>query len=104
MFRAESSATGRTRREEAISGADNNEHEHTFLATAPAGAGERRIALAVVLVSTLVFAVVVPFVRAPLPKMPAFKHIERRALGLHGIDTKRDTLGEQGQPLVGIQA
>ncbi len=43
-----------------------------FLATASATSGERRIALAVVLLSLLAFAAAVPFARTPLAGLPAF--------------------------------
>ncbi len=42
------------------------------LATARATRGQRRIALAIAAVSLLIFLAVAPFVRTPLPKMPAF--------------------------------
>jgi signal transduction histidine kinase/ActR/RegA family two-component response regulator len=87
MLGSESPAAGRTEREGEIRGTDKTEHEHTFLATAPAGTRERRIALAVVLVSTLVFAAVIPFVRVPLPKMPAFIPSYESALAINDLIT-----------------
>jgi signal transduction histidine kinase/ActR/RegA family two-component response regulator len=87
MVGSESSAARRTGLEQAIGSADTAEHEPTFLATAPAGTGERRIALAAVLMSTLVFAAVVPFVRVPLPKLPAFIPSYESALAINDLIT-----------------
>jgi hypothetical protein len=42
------------------------------LATARATSGQRRIALATAVASLLIFIAVAPFVRTPLPKLPAF--------------------------------
>jgi len=42
------------------------------LTTAPAGGRERRIALGIAIASFAAFVAIVPFVRTPLPRMPAF--------------------------------
>ncbi len=43
-----------------------------FLAMAPAGRRERRIALSIAAASLLLFLATVPFARVPLARMPAF--------------------------------
>ena len=42
------------------------------LATARATPGQRRVAMGIAGVALLAFIVVAPFVRTPLPKLPAF--------------------------------
>ena len=51
-----------------------------FLSTFPARAGERRLALAVVLLSTAVFLALAPFAKRPLPAVEAFLPIYQSAL------------------------
>jgi len=51
-----------------------------FLSTAPAGDGDRRIALTVVLLSILVFLASLPFATMPLAPVPAFIPIYQSAL------------------------
>jgi diguanylate cyclase (GGDEF)-like protein len=48
------------------------EPAHVFLSTAPATPRQRRYALAVALAAILVFVVVAPFAKTPLPHAPAF--------------------------------
>src|SRR5512133_3023039 len=51
---------------------DINGQRTAFLATALATRREKTIALAIASASLLLFIVAVPFVRMPLPKLPAF--------------------------------
>jgi PAS domain S-box-containing protein len=51
-----------------------------FLSTLPAGAAEKRLALAVVVISCLAFAAAAPFARRPLPPVPAFLPLYQSAL------------------------
>jgi diguanylate cyclase (GGDEF)-like protein len=48
------------------------EPAHVFLSTAPATPRQRRYALVVILVALVVFVLVVPFAKTPLPQAPAF--------------------------------
>lgn len=57
------------------------------LSTALATRGEKRVALAIIVVSTLLFAVCVPFVRVPLARMPAFIPAYQSALFLVDLIT-----------------
>src|SRR5262249_44707797 len=50
------------------------------LTTILAGTGEKRLAFAVIALSTLVFAAVAPFARVPLAKVPAFIPVYESAL------------------------
>ncbi len=58
-----------------------------FLSTLPAGRGERRLALAVVLVSVAIFLTAVPFARAPLAQIWAFIPIYESALVINDLIT-----------------
>src|SRR3989442_6743521 len=51
-----------------------------FLSTLPAGRGERRLALTVVLVSAAIFLTAVPFAKMPLAQISAFIPIYESAL------------------------
>jgi len=51
---------------------DRSQPPIALLSTMPVGRGERRLALAVVLISVLGFAAAAPFARLPLPKSNAF--------------------------------
>ena len=64
--------TASTQAADLTSAPDENGCGHTFLSTVPAGVGERRFALAVVVLSALIFLSAIPFVRVPLAKVPAF--------------------------------
>ena len=58
-----------------------------FLATLPAERGERRVGLAVVLVSGAIFLAAVPFARVPLAQMWAFIPIYQSALAVNDLIT-----------------
>src|SRR5579863_7470344 len=58
-----------------------------FLSTAPAGARDRRLALAVVSISLLVFLGLVPFARLPLPHLWAFVPIYESAIPFSDLIT-----------------
>lgn len=63
-------------------------HERgVFLSTLPAGSINRRLALAVVLVSTAVFFVAAPFAQAPLPQVWAFIPVYESALVINDLIT-----------------
>jgi signal transduction histidine kinase len=64
------------------------------LATAPATVAERRVALAVVLVSVAAFAALAPFARAPLPQVPAFLPIYQSALVVCDVVTATLLFGQ----------
>src|SRR5258708_28613119 len=51
-----------------------------FLSTLPAPRGQRRLALAVVLISLAVFLAAAPFAKRPLAPLPAFLPIYQSAL------------------------
>ncbi|HXP29741.1 MAG TPA: MASE4 domain-containing protein, partial [Stellaceae bacterium] len=61
--------------------------ERVSLALAPAGRRERRIALAVVILSALAFIAAVPFARLPLPRVPAFIASYEAALAINDAIT-----------------
>src|SRR5438093_12116178 len=58
-----------------------------FLSTLPAGRGERRLALTVVLVSTAIFLTAVPFAKMPLAQISAFIPIYESALVINDLIT-----------------
>src|SRR2546425_8329000 len=58
-----------------------------FLSTLPAGRGERRLALTVVLVSAAIFLSAVPFAKMPLAQLWAFIPIYESALVLNDLIT-----------------
>jgi signal transduction histidine kinase/ActR/RegA family two-component response regulator len=58
-----------------------------FLATLPAGRGERRLALAVVLVSSAIFLTAAPFAKMPLAQIGAFIPIYQSALAVNDLIT-----------------
>jgi diguanylate cyclase (GGDEF)-like protein len=59
---------------------DPAQEDQVFLSTMPAGREQRRHALVVVVVATVVFLAAVPFVKMPLPSSPAFISIHESAL------------------------
>jgi two-component system sensor histidine kinase/response regulator len=63
------------------------EGRRVFLATLPAGRGERRLALAVVLVSVAIFLTAVPFAKVPLAKSYPFIPIYQSALVVNDLIT-----------------
>jgi PAS domain S-box-containing protein len=64
-----------------------SEPQRVSLATMAAGPRARRVALAVVILSALAFAVAIPFARVPLPKVPAFIASYESALILNDLIT-----------------
>jgi PAS domain S-box-containing protein len=58
-----------------------------FLSTLPAAAGERRLALAVVAISTVIFLAAVPFAKLPLAPLAAFIPIYQSALVVNDLIT-----------------
>ncbi|HEY0522859.1 MAG TPA: MASE4 domain-containing protein, partial [Stellaceae bacterium] len=68
-----------------------------FLSTAPAGRGEKRLALAVVLVSVIVFAMAAPFARSPLAPVPAFIPAYEAALAINDLITAVLLFGQFAQ-------
>lgn len=58
-----------------------------FIATAPAGSAQRRIALVAVLILVAAFGVTLPFVRMPLTRMDAFIPSYESALALNDLMT-----------------
>jgi hypothetical protein len=60
---------------------------HTLLSNTPASWHDRRIALAVVGVSVVLFAVAVPYAGVPLAPMPAFVASYQSALALNDLIT-----------------
>src|SRR2546430_12925171 len=58
-----------------------------FLSTLPAGRGERRLALTVVLVSAAIFLTAVPFAKMPLAQISAFIPVYESALVINDLIT-----------------
>ena len=56
------------------------EERSVFLSNLPAGNRDRRLALSVVLVSTVVFVIAAPFAKTPFAAVPAFLPIYQSAL------------------------
>ena len=67
------------------------------LTTMLAGTGEKRLALAVIALSTLVFAAVAPFARVPLAKVPAFIPVYESALIINDLITSLLLFGQFAQ-------
>jgi two-component system sensor histidine kinase/response regulator len=65
-----------------------------FLSTLPAGRGERRLALVVVLVSAAICAVAAPFARVPLAQIWAFIPIYESALVINDLITAALLFGQ----------
>ncbi len=61
--------------------------QRVFLSTLPAEPGERRLALAVVAISALIFLAAVPFAKQPLAPLPAFIPIYQSALVVNDLIT-----------------
>src|SRR5689334_88448 len=66
------------------------------LATVPATAGERRLALMAIVVSAVLFAAMAPFAKARLPDIPAFLPIYQSALVVCDLITVALLLGQYG--------
>lgn len=58
-----------------------------LLSTLPAGRGDRRLALAVLLLSTAIFVAAAPFARVPLAQVPAFLPVYQSALVVNELIT-----------------
>src|SRR5215470_331526 len=67
------------------------------LTTMLTGAGERRLAFAVIALSTLFFAAAVPFARVPLVKVPAFIPVYESALIINDLITSLLLFGQFAQ-------
>jgi signal transduction histidine kinase len=67
-----------------------------YLSTSPAEQGQRRLALAAVLLSTLVFAAVAPFAKTLLPAVPAFLPVYQSALVIIDLITAVLLFGQFG--------
>src|SRR2546429_9708265 len=67
-----------------------------FLSTLPAGHGERRLTLAVVLVSVAIFLTAAPFARVPLAQVWAFIPIYESALVINDLITAVFLFGQFG--------
>jgi len=65
------------------------------LSSLPAGRNEQRFACAVIVASTLVFLVLVPFAQVPLPTLPAFIPIYQSALVINDVVTVVFLLGQR---------
>ncbi|KRR04677.1 histidine kinase [Bradyrhizobium jicamae] len=63
------------------------DERNIFLSTLPATRGDRRVALVVVGVSAVLFAIAVPFAGVPLPPMPAFVASYQSALAINDLIT-----------------
>ena len=68
----------------------------SFLSTLPAGRGERRLALAVVLASAALFAVAVPLAKVPLPPVLGFIPVYQSALVVNDVITAVLLFGQFG--------
>ena len=63
-----------------------------FLSTLPATKRDRNLALAVVGVSAVLFALVVPYAGTPLPQVPAFVVSYQSALAVNDLITQLSTI------------
>jgi signal transduction histidine kinase len=72
------------------------DERRVFLSTLPAGRGERRLALAAVLVSVAVFLAAVPFAKVPLAQIWAFIPIYESALVINDLITAVLLFGQFG--------
>ncbi|HET7763934.1 MAG TPA: MASE4 domain-containing protein [Burkholderiales bacterium] len=70
------------------------ENSKFYLSMAPAGRGERRVALAAVLVSVALFLALAPFAKLPLAKVPAFIGAYQSLLVLLDLITAALLLGQ----------
>ena len=76
--------------------AEPADRHRAFLSTLPAGPGERRLALSVVLISTAIFVAAVPFARMQLAPVPAFLPIYQSALVINDLITAVLLYGQFG--------
>ncbi len=77
--------------------ADERPFRPTFLSTVAAGPGQRRLALAVLVLSAVAFAAAVPFARVPLIKVPAFIPAYEAALVINDLITATLFFGQFSQ-------
>jgi signal transduction histidine kinase/CheY-like chemotaxis protein len=77
-----------------VSDFDDTERQRAFLSTLPAQQAERRLAIAVVLVSLVSFVVAIPLVRVRLPAIPAFIPSYEAALFITDLITAVLLLGQ----------
>jgi signal transduction histidine kinase/ActR/RegA family two-component response regulator len=68
--------------------------QRVFLSTLPAGQAERRVALAVALISFAILAAAAPFAKVQLPKLDAFIPIYQSALTLNELITAILLIGQ----------
>lgn len=70
------------------------EEPRVFLSTSSPGNGDRRLALAVVLVSAALFAALAPFAQVSLPQVPAFLPLYQSALVFNDLVTAALLFGQ----------
>jgi len=73
---------------------DDGSDSHEFLSTLPAGRVERRLALAVISISVLVFAMAAPFAQVPLARIDAFIPAYQSATAINDLITAILLLGQ----------
>ena len=66
---------------------DDNEHAYGFLSTAPVRPADRRLAVAVIAISAVIFVCAAPFAGTPLPKVPAFIPSYESAFAINDLIT-----------------
>jgi len=66
---------------------DDNEHADGFLSTAPVRPADRRLAVAVIAISAVIFVCAAPFAGTPLPKVPAFIPSYESAFAINDLIT-----------------
>jgi PAS domain S-box-containing protein len=62
-------------------------NQPVFLSTAPAGPGDRRLALAVILISLFIFLSLAPFAQVPLPRVFGFVPMYESAIAISDLVT-----------------
>lgn len=75
-------------------GRERDDGSQMFLSTLPAGHRERRLALSVIVVSFVLFAVCAPFAKRPLPVVGAFIPIYESALVMNDLITAMLLFGQ----------
>ena len=66
---------------------DDTEHAHGFLSTAPVRPADRRLAIAVIAVSAVLFVCAAPFAKTPLLNVPAFIPSYESAFAINDLIT-----------------
>jgi two-component system sensor histidine kinase/response regulator len=89
---AATASTGHREIEESASGSNG----HEFLSTLPAGRVERRLALAVTVISVVVFGILAPFARVPLARIDAFIPAYQAATSISDFITAILLFGQYG--------